>query len=56
MKKFVLRGLPEGIIGKSTISLKSITELFKIHPALKVIENKLCIEGNVIGGFAACDG
>lgn len=41
MIKFILRGLPEGITGKSEAKAKSLDELLSKHPELNEIKDKL---------------
>lgn len=53
---FILKGLPEGLVGASSVKASSVDELFKEHSCLEEVRYKLSIEGNVISGFASCDG
>lgn len=51
-----LRGLAEGIVGKSSMQARSVEDVFASVPALASVRSKLTVRGNVISGFAACDG
>ena len=51
-----LRGLPEGITGKSSVNLQSIDNLLPSLPELNEIKDKLVFDDNCVSGFSACDG
>lgn len=56
MKTFVLRGLPEGLTGCSLVLATCADDVFTRFPALKAVRSKLTVVGNLISGYAACDG
>lgn len=56
MKKFSLRGLAEGLAGRSSVTARDINEVFAKFPALQKVRSKLTIRRNTISGFCACDG
>jgi hypothetical protein len=57
MKKFILKGLPEGLLGKSVLHSKNVNTLFLENPVLKKIRKKLTIsKSGEIRGFLPCDG
>jgi hypothetical protein len=56
MRKFLLRGLAEGISGRSFIMAKCPEDVFLKIPALQQVRNKLIVNGDTISGFCACDG
>jgi hypothetical protein len=56
MQKFFLRGLAEGIAGRSVVLAKNSDDVFIQVPELRDIRHKLTIKGNAISGFCACDG
>jgi hypothetical protein len=56
MQTFILRGLAEGLAGTDSVQAENIDALFGMFPALAAVQSKLTIEGNLIRGFAACDG
>ncbi|MEK7554844.1 MAG: hypothetical protein AAB518_02580 [Patescibacteria group bacterium] len=56
MKKFLLRGIAEGLTGRSFVVALSLDEIFQQFPELRQAQNKLSITDNVISGFCACDG
>ncbi len=56
MRKFVLRGLAEGLTGRSFVMARSLDEVFGKFPALKQAQQKLTVRKNTISGFCACDG
>lgn len=56
MLRFELRGIAEGITGQSTVTADSFKDLLNRYPALRNIEDKLTLDGNVVNGFAPCDG
>lgn len=56
MKTFTLRGLAEGLVGKSSVEAASLDDVFARHPQLAAVRMKLRIDGTTIAGFAACDG
>ncbi len=56
MRKFLLRGLAEGISGRSFIMATCQEDVFSKIPALQQVRNKLNISGDTISGFCACDG
>lgn len=56
MRVFILRGLAEGLLGASTVMAHSVNEVFANNPALAAVRDKLVINGNIISGFAPCDG
>ena len=51
-----LRGLAEGIVGKSVVNATSVNKVLEKYPDLLQVKSKLQITNNVISGFAACDG
>ncbi|QTH41191.1 hypothetical protein J4772_27100 [Cohnella sp. LGH] len=53
---FVLRGLPEGIVGHSNVQANSFEELLNKYPQLANVKEKISVAGNVVSGFASCDG
>lgn len=56
MKVIKLRGLAEGLIGKSTISAKNFNEALSKFPILNSVKEKLSFKKNTISGFSPCDG
>jgi len=56
MQEFHLRGLAEGMVGRSIVLAKSIDDVFVRFPALIDVRAKLTVFGNTISGFCACDG
>jgi len=56
MRTFQLRGLAEGLAGRSEVQALSIKAVFDMFPALSGVRHKLAIRGNTITGYAACDG
>ena len=56
MKKYTLKGLAEGLVGASTVQANSINDVFKKHPILSQIKDKVKIQGNTINAIVACDG
>jgi hypothetical protein len=56
MQEFLLRGIAEGVTGVSSISAKNLEDVFTQKPILEAVRHKLSINGNEIGGYAACDG
>ncbi|MFA6322790.1 MAG: hypothetical protein WCX71_04970 [Candidatus Buchananbacteria bacterium] len=56
MRTIRLRGLAEGLAGKSTVQAMSAEHVFGQIPALQSVRHKLTINGDTISGFAACDG
>lgn len=55
-RTFELRGLAEGMTGQSRVAASSAEAVFTMFPALETVRHKLSVNGNTIGGFAACDG
>jgi len=56
MKTFELRGIAEGILGRSSAQAASFQDLLSRHPELDAVREKLILDGNIIKGFAPCDG
>ena len=56
MQKFLLRGIAEGLTGRSSVVAQGIDDVFQQFPVLYTAQNKLTITDNVISGFCACDG
>lgn len=56
MTNFKLRGIAEGIIGKSEVMALNNGNLFNKYPQLKLIRKKLKISKGYVAGFSACDG
>lgn len=56
MQKFFLRGVAEGMIGRSFVIAKSINDVFAQFPSLQQVRKKLIVKKNTISGFFACDG
>ena len=56
MQKFLLRGLAEGLTGRSFVMVKSLDDLFVQFPALLTVREKLTVHNNTVSGFCACDG
>lgn len=56
MWKFPLRGLAEGLAGRSFVMATSLDDVFIQIPALQQVREKLIIQGNTVSGFCACDG
>ncbi len=56
MRVFLLRGIAEGMVGSSSVTARSIDDVFTRFPVLQGIRAKLTVSGNTISGFAACDG
>lgn len=51
-----LRGIAEGIVGKSVVSASSVNQVLQQYPALTQVKSKLHFTSKCISGFAACDG
>ena len=51
-----LVGLPEGLVGASTVHADSVDDVFRRYPQLEAIRAKLTVESGRIVGFAPCDG
>jgi len=49
-------GLPEGLLGTSEISAETLEEAFENYPDLSEIQTKLTLDGDILRGFAPCDG
>lgn len=56
MTVFKLRGLAEGLVGKSEVSAFGKKDLFKRFPELKSVRKKLFLKKGYVAGFSACDG
>lgn len=56
MKRYILRGIAEGMVGQSQVSARSVKHLLEKFPELKAISSKIHIKGDLISGYAACDG
>lgn len=56
MREFFLRGLAEGLAGRSSITADSLDDVFVQIPALQNARDKLIVRHNTISGFCACDG
>ena len=56
MRTFRLKGLAEGLVGKSTVQADSIESVFTRFPILQQVRHKLNSKGDTIIGYAACDG
>lgn len=56
MSTFYLRGIAEGVVGKSSVLARSLDDLFNRYPSLSNVKSKIKIQGNCLIGFAACDG
>jgi hypothetical protein len=56
VKKFFLRGLAEGLTGRSFVMATSLENVFVQFPALHEVREKLTVKNNTISGFCACDG
>ena len=53
---FFLRGLAEGLVGKSSVRAHSLDEVFDLFPVLSSVREKLMVSDDTISGFCACDG
>lgn len=51
-----LRGLAEGLVGKSEVYAENFSDLLAQYPQLEAVKHKLSFKQNLITGFAACDG
>lgn len=56
MLTFVLRGLAEGLVGKSSVQASNVNEVFALYPVLGSVKEKLAVRGNVIEAYLPCDG
>jgi hypothetical protein len=56
MRRIILRGLAEGLVGRSSVMASSVAAVFAAYPALEAARGKLSVSGNTISGFSACDG
>ncbi len=56
VQKFFLRGLAEGLSGRSSVMAKSLDAVFQQFPVLQQARAKLVVRDNTISGFCACDG
>lgn len=56
MKKFILKGLAEGLAGKSSIEAKNADMAIAMIPGLSAHKQNLNISENEISGLVACDG
>ena len=55
-RTFELRGLAEGMTGHSRVTAPSAEAVFAMFPALETVRHKIDVKGDIISGFAACDG
>lgn len=55
-RTFELRGLAEGLTGRSRVTAASAEAVFAMFPALETARHKLDVSSTTISGFAACDG
>ena len=53
---FKLRGLPEGIVGRSEVQARSLEDLFATYPELAAVRDRLQIDGSTVRGFMPCIG
>ncbi|WP_430444596.1 MAG: hypothetical protein ACQZ2J_26550 [Pseudomonas piscis] len=58
-----LRGLPEGMIGKSEIEVESVQDAIEQYPIMELYAEELnevsggnCVQSTTVSSFAACDG
>ncbi len=56
MRAYTLRGIAEGLVGRSTVCANSIKDLFERYPVLALHRSKLVIDGTRVSGYAPCDG
>jgi len=56
MRLFFLRGLAEGLAGRSSIMATSLDDVFVQIPVLRQVREKLVVRDSTINGFCACDG
>lgn len=56
MKKIFLRGLAEGMAGRSFVEATGVDDVFVQFPSLCMIREKLVITEDTVSGFCACDG
>lgn len=56
MTVFKLRGLAEGLVGKSEVSALNKKDLFKRFPVFKSVREKIFLKKGYVAGFSACDG
>lgn len=56
LKKFFLRGLAEGLTGRSFVLANDINDVFIQFPELCTVRDKLSVGSDVVSGFCACDG
>lgn len=56
MRKFFLRGLAEGLAGRSFVMAKTMNDVFSQIPILQQVREKLVVGNDTISGFCACDG
>ncbi len=56
LKKFLLRGLAEGLAGRSFILATDMNDVLVKIPVLLNFKSKLSLQGDTITGFWPCDG
>jgi hypothetical protein len=56
MKTFFLRGLPEALVGRSSVVAESLESIWAQFPVLNPIRKHIVVQGNLIFAFPPCDG
>lgn len=56
MRTFILKGLPEGLIGCSSVKARSRHDLLRRYPVLASVRDKLLFDGTIVRGYEPCDG